>query len=104
MMAVGGENSLPVDFQQAIICQNGKFQYHLIHLCIAVASDTEKFLLQGIQHSNYRLGIVTFRQIISWAVVEDVSQQKKAVGLLTLIGFDHFFAVICGTMDIRCNH
>ena len=104
VVAVGCEDCLPVKLKEAIVGEDGKLKHHLVNLCVAVPADAEKLLLHGIDHGEDFFGIKIHRNIISRAVVQDITQKEKTVCVLFLECAEHFPAVIGRTVDIRCDH
>ena len=68
-MAVGGINQRITVCNGAVICHNGKLEYHLVDFGIAVAPDTENMLFFCVEQFNHLFWIIFFRQIIARTVV-----------------------------------
>ena len=70
-----------VDCQYAVICQDGKFQHHLIYFCITVSANAEEPVFDFIQRGQHFLGCVVPGKIISGAVIEDITQNQQPICL-----------------------
>ena len=84
-MAVGGINQRITVCNGAVICHNGKLEYHLVDFGIAVAPDTENMLFFCVEQFNHLFWIIFFRQIIARTVVLKITKEQQTVGLFPVV-------------------
>jgi len=72
-MAMGREHGLSADFQKTVLCQDWKFQDHLVHLRVAVPPYAKQLLLYTVEHGDDILRSIFLRKIVARSVIQNVS-------------------------------
>ena len=103
-MPVGGVDELFARREDAVIRQHRKVQHHLIHLGIAVASDTAKPVLQAVQLRDDLFGRIVPGQVVPRAVIEQIPQQEQPPGPLPLESLHHPFTIVRRPVQVGCDH
>jgi len=85
-MAVGNENASFTEGKNRVIRHHGKFQHHLIHLGIAIPPHTKDAVAHFVQKGDNSLRGIGFGQVVARAVIKQIAQKQKAVGLFSLEG------------------
>ena len=75
----------------------------MVDLGLAVAAHGYDLVGNGVQHLNDALGGVIGRQVVTRAMVEQITKQNHAVGVLRLDGGHEALAPVGGTVDVRRN-
>ena len=104
MVPVGDEQSPSALKNQHIVGENGKFQYHLIHLGVAVAADAHKMVFGIVEKFDDLFGGVAGGNIISGAVVEQVAQKDEFFRFFCAKGVEHGAGTIKISVDIGGKH
>ena len=86
--------------QRGVVRHDGKVEHHLVDLGVTVAAHRDDAVGQGVEQRNHALGGVVARQVVARAVVEQVSQQHDAVGLLGFDGGDQALGPICRAVNV----
>lgn len=103
-VAVDGEHFGFVDAKKSLFAEHGKFQNHLVNLGVAVSADTKDIFLYIVEHGDDFFRRITFGQIVAWAVIKDIAEQKDFICVLIFKSFEKLFAVKSASVDIGCYH
>ena len=79
--AIGGQLGRGVKDRRKV-GHAGEVEDHLVDLGLAVAAHADDLRAQGIEHGDDLLGGVALGKVIARAMVEHVTEQQQAVGLL----------------------
>ena len=104
VVTVCGIDQMRTERNQCVVCHDGKRQHHLVNLGFAVAPHTEQAFLNGGEQGDHPLGVVLLRQIVARSVIQQVAQQKQAVGLFVGKAVQQHFAKMGGAVNVRCDH
>ena len=88
-MSMGGIDCLRPFRKYTIITQHRKFQHHLIHLSVAVATHGNNLILHGVKSLDDAFGIDSLRNAVARSVIEDVAKDEKHVVRAALIEIEH---------------
>ena len=86
--------------QRGVVGHDGEVEHHLVNLGVAVAAHSDDAVGQGVEQRNHTLGGVIARQVVARAVVEQVTQQDDAVGLLGFDGGDQTLGPVCRAVNV----
>ena len=89
--------------EHVVVCHAGELKDHLVHFCLAVASDSYDLILYAVQHRYDLFRSIVLGQVISRSVIEEVSQKDDSVGALLLYLVHEGAAPSGGTVDIGSN-
>ena len=89
---VCGKDCASARVQQTVIRHHREMQHHLIDLRIAVAAYAEDRGGTGVELCGDFLGRISFRQIVSRPVIEDIPKQKKLVRFFPTEGVQKYAA------------
>ena len=103
-VAVGGVEDAVGQGQDAVIGHHREGEHHLIHLCLAVAAHADEMFADAIEQLDHTLGGVFVRQIVAWAVVEQVAQQEDTRLPFPPPCFEQALTPAGGAVDIGCDH
>ena len=101
LMSVGGKDVKSVPADVSIFRHNGEVKNHLIYFGVTVASDTKELFFQRVQKAYYFLWRISFREVVSGAVVEDISKQDHFFSFAFFKRPDQLFTPVCRAVDIR---
>lgn len=83
-MSVGEEQAFPLVYNQGVVGKYGELEEHLVYFGVAVASDGDNAVFQGIQPPGDGLRVEVGGHAVARAVVEQVSQQHEHIELVGL--------------------
>ena len=102
-MPMGRKNRMPVQCEDRIIRHHRELQHHLIDLRLTVATYRPDSVLQRIQHRDDLLRCILLRKVVTWSVIEDVSEKDQALCAALLELLQGPAAPVCRAVDITCN-
>ena len=102
-MPMGRKNRMTVQCEDRIIRHHRELQHYLIDLRLTVATYRPDSVLQRIQHRDDLLRCILLRKVVTWSVIEDVSEEDQALCAALLELLQGPAAPVCRAVDITCN-
>lgn len=103
-MSVCGEHGAVAENEHSRVSTDGEVENHSIDLTVAVSTDADDLIGDRIELGDDRAWIVVTWQVVSRAVIENVTKEQELICFLGRKGVEHKLTVVCRAVNIGCDH